>query len=163
MIILSVFHSLDKLKTSNQQTMQQETNVTNIMVRLLFGLMLITINTVSMMLATSIGVDGQFIKDPYAQLGYMNGAVPSDAELKLALFVLTISRCMGGFALTVGLKHGQYAGHPQEQVRKSARLRAIWGLVCGCIFIFPEFWMNLAESYYADLSYLNGLFKRINS
>lgn len=160
-IILSILFNLDKLKEKNSQMMQPETSPTNLAVRLLFGLSLITINSISMMLVVSLGADGGYVKDPYGELGYMNSATPSDAELKLALFVLTLSRSIGAWALTFGLKHGQYSGHPQEQVRQSARLRAFWGAFCGVIFIYPEFWMAIAENYYSELSYFNNLFRNL--
>ncbi len=161
LICISVAWNLDKLKESQSSAMQPETSPSNMICRFLFGLCLIGINFMSMYSLASLGAEESYIKDPYAQLGYMNSTIPSEAELVMALFFLTFSRCIGAFSMTMGFKHGQYIAHPQENVRKSARLRLLWGVFCGVIFIFPEFWMMIAEKYYSNAVYFSDLFKRV--
>ncbi|MBF4250637.1 hypothetical protein EAY39_15225 [Vibrio anguillarum] len=160
LICLSVIFNFGKLADRNQSA-QAEHSIEHSITRFIFGLMLIGVNFIAMYTLATLGADDQYIVDPYSALGYMNRTAPSSEELKLTLFVLTISRCIGGWGLVAGLKHGQHCAHPQEQVRQSARLRVGWGLFCGAVFIFPEFWMMIAENYYPNAAYFSNLFKSL--
>jgi formate/nitrite transporter FocA (FNT family) len=161
MICISVGWQIKKLTETPQATIQSDTNVTSLVCRFMFGIALICINAISMATVISLGASSGYVKDPYSQLGYMTAAVPSEGELAMALFVTTLSRCMGAYALSAGLKHGQHSAHPQEQIRKSARWKVFWGVLCGAIFIYPEFWMKVAENNFSFAAYFSELFSQL--
>lgn len=156
LIVGSSIKQMDKLKGETHRNMMQAENTPeHAITRAVFGIFLIGSNVIAMYTLASLGATEEYVKDPHAVLGYAAGvSVSSDAKM-FALLALTTSRAIGAFALTAGLKHGQHCNHPQEQVRQSARFRFYWSVPCGVVFIYPEFWIDMAAKYYsvaADIS-----------
>lgn len=160
MILASVGFSIGQLSDKQQGMVAQEVTPINLIVRSLFGLALLTMNSMALYALATLGAADKYLVDPHAVLGYVNGGIPSKEEEILALFVVTMSRCIGAFALFQGLKHGQYSAHPQEHIRQSARMRATWGIACGVVFIFPGFWADIATYYFSSFTEIATLIKK---
>lgn len=158
-ILVSVVIDLGKLANANSGMVAQETSTGHVVGRAVFAISLITMNTIAVLSLVSLGATQEqaVIYDPHNALDYTQITIPNSDELILTLFAKTLSGCLGGLALYAGLNHGQHIFHPQEQVRKSARLRAFWGVAAALPLIFPEFALEVVAVDFPLLGYFRDL------
>jgi hypothetical protein len=158
---LSAILAMPKLGET-QSMMNQEVTAASLITRFLFGVLLATSNLVAVGTALSLGASSSQAVDPYTVLNYSELASSASTEaLKFAALVKSLSRAVGAYSLTSGLKHGGNINHPTENVRKSARMRLIWGVLSGVVFIFPEFIMSIVAHYNSSFSAIADLFNQV--
>lgn len=157
-ILMGVVKGLGELADQNPNQMgMDDITPEHLIVSAVFGVSLIGMNTLAMWTLVSLGAESSYVVDPHSQLGYMSEIPPSDPEVRMGILIATLSRCLGAWALCAGLRQGKNWSHRQEQIRATARLRAVWGVLIGVFFLFPAYFADLVKedwaiaAYFADL------------
>lgn len=136
-----------------------EITVNHITMKMISGIAFISINAINISLALQIGITNDYIYDATDMLSYIETVTVSDDTQALALLTSSLLRMTG----TVSILHGANGigemGHRDEQTRKRANNRVFWGLFCGLILWFPEFWTEVGGQYFEPLKHLSDFLK----
>lgn len=153
---VTTLRDIPKLAESNRYP---DVTASFIISRLISGLVFVAVNVINLSVAMSIGIRDEYIYDARDMLSYVQSTVPSNETVMLALLASSMLRMTG----TVALLHGANAvgewGHRDYQISKAARRKVFWGLFCGLVLWFPEFWTAVLGQYYLPLDGISEFLK----
>lgn len=139
-----------------------EITVNHIVMRMISGIAFISINAINISLALQIGITSDYIYDPTEMLSYIESTTVSDDTQALALLCSSLLRMTGTISILHGANGIGEMGHRDEQIRKRANNKVFWGLFCGLVLWFPEFWTEVGGQYFDPLKYISEFLNSTN-
>lgn len=105
-------------------------------------------NLVTMAAMYSIGAEQSDIYNAQDILSIGASSQANTEQLKVTLAMMNMARVTGIWSGYIAGLNIQHVNHPDEMIRKNARLRAGWGFGVSIILIYPAFWIKVfAEDF----------------